>query len=98
MPITNVQLPPKDLRDAVLRERQDDKIKHQAALFESLFGGEEPSNTAKRNILEGELVMGSDCLYEAIRNIPRGATLIEGMNVKRTSMEAYIVSKTTEQE
>ncbi len=98
MPITNMQLPPRDLHDAALREAQNIKLKQQADLFNSLFGGEEPSNTAIRNILEGELVMGSDCLYEATRNIPRGATLIEGMNVKRTNMETYIVSKTTEQE
>ena len=53
-----------------------------------------PDNSiyADRNYEAGELIT-ADGYYEAISNIPRGGKLIEGQNVRTTTIEDYIKNK-----
>ena len=47
-------------------------------------------DTAGRNIYVGELFVSGSNFYKAIANIPRGAVLVEGMNVVGTSFEEQV--------
>jgi hypothetical protein len=47
---------------------------------------------ADRNYEAGELIT-ADGYYEAIANIPRGGKLVEGQNVRATTLEDYIKHK-----
>lgn len=47
---------------------------------------------ADRNYEAGELIT-ADGYYEALINIPRGGKLIEGQNVRATTLEDYIKQK-----
>ena len=53
-----------------------------------------PDNSiyADRNYEAGELIT-ADGYYEALINIPRGGKLIEGQNVRATTLEEYIRHK-----
>ena len=53
-----------------------------------------PDNSiyADRNYEAGELIT-ADGYYEALINIPRGGKLIEGQNVRATTLEDYIKQK-----
>ena len=50
------------------------------------------STYADRNYESGELIT-ADGYYEALINIPRGGKLIEGQNVRATTLEEYIRHK-----
>lgn len=52
--------------------------------------GASDGDTATRNVQKGEFVVTNTAIYQAIVNIPRGATLVEGMNVVRTNVEAQL--------
>lgn len=56
------------------------------ASYSRMLGDESRDNVATRNVLQGEYVIANGSLYVAMRNIPRGATLIEGVNVSETSV------------
>lgn len=82
MQITNA---PTDLREKVLREGAEyDAITANDDVL-SILGGTEEA-VADRNVTKGELVLAGGAAYVASRNIPRGATLVEGMNVVRTDI------------
>ena len=49
-----------------------------------------PAYVASRNVYDGELFVAGGDLFKAICNIPRGALLIEGMNVTGTSFEEQV--------
>lgn len=53
-----------------------------------------PDNSiyADRNYEAGELIT-ADGYYEALANIPRGGKLVEGQNVRATTLEEYIKQK-----
>lgn len=50
-------------------------------------------STAPDNIDKGELFIAKGIAYVAINNIPRGATLTEGVNVKCTTVAEYIMAQ-----
>ena len=52
--------------------------------------GASDGDTATRNVQKGEFVVTNTAIYQAIVNIPRGASLVEGMNVVRTNMETQL--------
>ncbi len=54
------------------------------------------SDYAPDNIIEGELFIAKSCAYVALCNIPRGAALIEGVNVKKTTVAEYVTAMTKE--
>lgn len=60
------------------------------ASLQAILCGDMPDGIASRNIVTGELFMANGALYSAIRNIPNGADLREGVNVVRTSIEEQL--------
>ena len=55
-----------------------------------ILGSSQSVDTATRNVQKGEFVVTNTAIYQAIVNIPRGASLVEGMNVVRTNVEAQL--------
>lgn len=55
-----------------------------------ILGQDTAPDIAMRNVCKGEFVVTPTAIYQAIVNIPRGATLVEGMNVVRTNVEAQL--------
>lgn len=55
-----------------------------------ILGSSQSVDTATRNVRKGEFVVTNTAIYQAIVNIPRGASLVEGMNVVRTNVEAQL--------
>lgn len=55
-----------------------------------ILGSSQSVDTATRNVQKGEFVVTNTAIYQAIVNIPRGASLVEGMNVARTNVEAQL--------
>lgn len=74
-----------DLRAEKLRQYDASR---QVA-YQDVLGASE-GDAVTRNVKSGELVVTNSAIYQAIVNIPRGASLVEGMNVVRTNMEAQL--------
>lgn len=70
------------------RLRQNDAAR--MASLQAILCDEMRDGVASRNVLIGELFMANGALYSAIRNIPNGADLVEGVNVVRTNVEEQL--------
>ena len=79
-----------DIRAEKLRQYDAAKAAESADAYQSIIGGDVTSDVANRNIVKGEYVVSGGSLFIAIVNIPRGAALVEGMNVTRTNMEEQL--------
>lgn len=65
-------------------------IESRTSGVRDILGSSQSVDTATRNVQKGEFVVTNTAIYQAIVNIPRGATLVEGMNVVRTNVEAQL--------
>ncbi len=90
MPI--IKKAPADLHEDALRRASDARlgeINEKADDALSMLGSSSTA-VAKRNIVTGEFVLAAGNAYVATRNIPRGADLIEGVNVVTTDISQII--------
>lgn len=73
-------------------DTMDDRelIEARTSGVRDILGSNQSIDTATRNVQKGEFVVTNTAIYQAIVNIPRGASLVEGMNVVRTNVEAQL--------
>ena len=73
-------------------DTMDDRelIEARTSGVRDILGSNQSVDTATRNVQKGEFVVTNTAIYQAIVNIPRGASLVEGMNVVRTNVEAQL--------
>ena len=74
--------------DAAMGDRE--LIEAKVSGVRDILGSSQSTNMATRNVRKGEFVVTGSAIYQAIVNIPRGASLVEGMNVMRTNVEAQL--------
>jgi hypothetical protein len=65
-------------------------IEARTSGMRDILGPNRSADAATRNVQKGEFVVTNTAIYQAIVNIPRGASLVEGMNVVRTNVEAQL--------
>ena len=65
-------------------------IESRTSGVRDILGSSQSVDTTTRHVQKGEFVVTNTAIYQAIVNIPRGATLVEGMNVVRTNVEAQL--------
>lgn len=73
------------------REYAELTAESSASIVSSAIGMTAGS-TAPDNIDKGELFIAKGVAYVAINNIPRGATLTEGVNVRKTTVTEYVAA------